>query len=369
MEPELSPEPEESRPKTTETIRYGKEQEEEMLRQVAEDSKRQGEADHEREEGEMLGRVLKKAREGEEPKKQEKKGEVELGRKPKSEEEGKRERRVGAGLCDLCKDTEKNAGGKGEPGDCKGKEIERSDWGEEGWREAGIQITAEDPGETVKGTTRVLGQTAGGTREQGKKEEDKILINAPKGPKRLPRFYNLCRIYGHNDLTCHLQGNAPTPGPSRYQKPFKTLQQRTPRRGLGAPRGRLDIPTKKGELELELKPKSGSGKKVNRGIIFKKEEEPAPPKRKTELELEPTKSDAEPKNTGLSPELESELELELKLELELAEKKEEEGEEKKESGGDHLGEAEPEPEAKGKKEKGTEREPSAEKPKKGKQRE
>jgi len=50
MEPELSPEPEEARPKTTETIRYGKEQEEEILRQVAEDSKRQGEADHEREE-------------------------------------------------------------------------------------------------------------------------------------------------------------------------------------------------------------------------------------------------------------------------------------------------------------------------------
>jgi len=89
MEPELSPEPEEARPKTTETIRYGKEQEEEMLRRVAEDSKRQGEADHEREEGEMLGRVLKKAREREEPKKQEKKGEVELGRKPKSEEEGR----------------------------------------------------------------------------------------------------------------------------------------------------------------------------------------------------------------------------------------------------------------------------------------
>ena len=42
MEPELSPEPEEQTPTTTEVIQYDKESEERMLRQVEEDSKKQG---------------------------------------------------------------------------------------------------------------------------------------------------------------------------------------------------------------------------------------------------------------------------------------------------------------------------------------
>ena len=431
MEPELSPEPEEATPTATEDTQNDKELEEEMLRQVAEDSKRQGEADLKKEEEEMLRRVMGGGKRGG---KKDEEPEEEGYRKAKGRElggkAGKAEEKRLKGLCDLCKESER-VGGNGEVGDCKGKTIERSDWGEEGWREAGIQVTAEKTGKADKVATRVPeqkagesrtrdegkkeedqilinapkgpkrpprfcngwreagieptvpetpvaeqeilrrnpGQIAGGTREQERKKEDEILINAPNGPKRLPRFCNLCKIYGHNDLTCHLQGNAPTPGPSRYQKPFKTLQQRTPRRGLGAPRGRLDIPTKKGELELELEleleSKSGSGKKANRGIIFKKEEKPTPLKRKmgSELKLEPTKPDTEPKGTG-----------ELELELELAEK--EEGEEKKESGASHPGGAEPrggereggrEPEAKEKKGKGTEREPRAGKPEKGKQ--
>ena len=190
---------------------------------------------------------------------------------------GKAEERWMKGLCDCCRENE-TGGRKGE--DSKGKVIERSDWGEEGWREAGIQITAEGTGEADRGETS---QKAGVKKgDNGEKKEDPILINAPKGPKRLPRFCNLCKIYGHGDLTCHLQGNAPTPGPSRYIKPFKTLLQRTTRRGLGATRGRADIPTKKEE---------GHAK---RGITFKREEKPTPPRGELELELELVKSNPEP---------------------------------------------------------------------------
>jgi len=58
MEPELWPEPEDAGPEVTKTTRYDKETEEEMLRQVEDESKRQGEADIAKQEQEMLGRVL-----------------------------------------------------------------------------------------------------------------------------------------------------------------------------------------------------------------------------------------------------------------------------------------------------------------------
>jgi len=298
MEPEVSPEPVEQMPTTSETIQYDEESEEKMLRQVEEDSKKQGEADFRKEEKEMLMRVAgmedkgKKSREGERRReaKAEEKGRdassPELGRATAKVKEGKPEGRTGKeeekwmkGLCDCCRENE-TVGRKGE--DSKGKAIERSDWGEEGWREAGIQITVEGEltGEADRGETS---QKAGVKKgDEGEKKKDPILINAPKGPKRLPSFCSLCRIYGHGDLTCHLQGNAPTPGPSRYQKPFKNIQQRTPRRGLGAPRGRADIPTRKEE--------SWSWGHAKRGITFKREEKPTPPRG----ELELVKSNPEP---------------------------------------------------------------------------
>jgi len=104
MEPELSLEPEE--PTTTAAIEYSKELEEEMLRQVEGDSKRQGEAELKREEEEMFGRVVEKGKRGEEG--------GERGEKKATEPEGE--------------------------GSDREKGIERSDWGEEGWREAGIQV-------------------------------------------------------------------------------------------------------------------------------------------------------------------------------------------------------------------------------------
>lgn len=87
------------------------------------------------------------------------------------------------------------------------------------------------------------------------------MLKVPKGPNPLPRFCTHCKIYGHSDLTCHLQGNAPTPGPSNFQKPFKYVQQRTPRRGLGAPRRTkaLEGQQKKGEIifRKEAEPEKG----------------------------------------------------------------------------------------------------------------
>jgi len=169
-EPELSPELEET---TTVAIEYGKELEEEMLRQVERDSKRQGEAELRREEEEMLGRIVEKGERGEEG--------GEGGGKKTAEPEG-----VGS-------DSEKG--------------IERSDWGEEGWREAGIQVTRteDEPklgGEAgeAAGSTTTKGAASGakGGKEERKDQttmdaskgpkqlENPILANAPKGPRVLP---------------------------------------------------------------------------------------------------------------------------------------------------------------------------------------
>jgi len=280
MEPELSPEPEEQMPTTTRAIQYDKESEEKMLRQVEEDGKRQGEADIRKEEEGLWRRVAGTESKGPPGPGRVTEGglvkEGELGGKTGSEEEKRLK-----GLCYCCRENE-TAEREGRDG--KGKTVERSDWGEEGWREAGIRMVAEDMGEANKGAIRETRQKAEDkTGDEGEKKEDPILINAPKGPKRLPRFCNLCKIYGHSELTCHLQGNAPTPGPSRHQKPFKTIKQRTPRRGLGAPRGRGDIPTKEGKEH------------VKREIIFKREEKPVPPRR----ELELARSNPEPERAGM----------------------------------------------------------------------
>jgi len=85
-----------------------------------------------------------------------------------------------------------------------------------------------------------VAETKGKGKVRGK-GGDAVLTRAPKGPNPPPRFCNLCKIFGHSDLTCHLQGNAPTPGPSNFRKPFKHVHQRTPRRGLGATRGELEL--------------------------------------------------------------------------------------------------------------------------------
>jgi len=262
MEPELSPEPEVGESRAA-TIQYDEEKEAEMLRQVAEDSKKQGEADLRKEEEEVFERVVeaakwKKGERGETSthrKEGESKARAEpAGRSVRGEEgivekvtgkmregglgreTGKEEEKRIKGLCDLCKESER---GRGEE-DSREKKIESSDWGEEWWREAGITVVAEE----AKGEDKVLirgpRQEAGvETRGGGKSEkrEDSILVNAPKGPKQMPHLCNLCKLYEHSDLTCFKQGNAPTPGPSRYQKPFKHVQQRTPRRGLGATQG------------------------------------------------------------------------------------------------------------------------------------
>jgi len=62
-----------------------------------------------------------------------------------------------------------------------------------------------------------------GEENQRKDKEAERKTRRRKEPQVLPRFCHLCKIYGHSDLTCHLQGNAPTPGPSIYTKPFKYM--------------------------------------------------------------------------------------------------------------------------------------------------
>jgi len=313
MEPELSPEPEEVAPTATATIRYDVGLEEEMLRQVEDESKRQGEAELRKEEERMLKRVLgtggkgdeREARNEERFTKPEEDGDDEAagrgGRGTKGKEEKMRK-----GWCDQCKegcgekegtkDTKQEAQKGGEKETLKGvaemtkgselqrnrkesRAIERSDWGEEGWREAGIEPAV--PETPAAGKERRVGFGDKSEQKTRKEDPDPIMLNAPKGPRSLPRFCNLCKIDGHNDLTCHLQGNAPTPGPSRHQKPFKTIQQRTPRRGLGAPRGVGSANTGRegGRRELELTKREG--------IAFQKEREPAPSRKELgELELE-----------------------------------------------------------------------------------
>ena len=89
---------------------------------------------------------------------------------------------------------------------------------------------------------------------------------------------DLCKVHGHSDLTCSLQGNALTPGPSNYQKLYKTVHQRTLRRGLGATRGR--------ETGSDL---GKGGKQGRQGIAFEREkeaEEESRPEKKVRVELE-----------------------------------------------------------------------------------
>jgi len=113
MEPELSPEPEEAAPTVTATTRYDKETEEEMLRQVEDESKRQGEAEHRKEEERMLGRVLgtrgkgdgRGGRDGEritEPEEGEDEEAAERGGRGGGLEE--KEEKMRKGWCDQCKE-------------------------------------------------------------------------------------------------------------------------------------------------------------------------------------------------------------------------------------------------------------------------
>jgi len=299
MEPELSPEPEEAGPEVTTTIRYDKETAEKMLRQVEDESKRQGEADIAKQEQEMLGRVLeagKRKGEGGEREREPTRPEEERGAEERMEgrasktakgkgEAGKEKEKTRKGWCDQCKegcgerreleDMKRREAAKGNEPRKEGNEtkkggeaVERSDWGEDGWREAGIKPTVPETPVAERGKS---------TKE--KAGEDLILLNAPKGPRYLPRFCNLCKIHGHNDLTCHLQGNAPTPGPSRHLKPFKTIQQRTPRRGLGAPKGGLGTSNGRGEG------RGRGAKPENQRIAFEKERNPTPPKEEPGLEV------------------------------------------------------------------------------------
>jgi len=199
MEPELSPEPEAVKPDTTQ---YDEDKEAEMLRQVEAECARQGEAELKKEETEMYDRVGDSAK------------------------------------------TKKGGMGKDEEG-ASGKRVERSDWGEEEWEKAGIETERgkTEPARPVQKGGELVGE--GGSRqelaptrkEERKTEKEDAIVGAPKGPNPLPRFCNHCKLFGHSDLTCYLQGNALTPGPSNYQKPFKLVVHRTPRRGLGVPRG------------------------------------------------------------------------------------------------------------------------------------
>ena len=336
IEPELSPEPEEMVPTVTATVRYDKEKEEEMLRQVEDESKRQGEAEHRKEEERMLGRVLGTRREGNERGRRDRERTTKPGegRDDKAAGRGGRggeekEEKMREGWCDQCKEgcgkkdgtkVTKQATQKEKEGEArkatveatKGIElqrerkesgaIERLDWGEEGWREAGIEPRVPETPAAGGSGKRGGGVGLGDGSGQKTKEDDPILLNAPKGPRSLPRFCNLCKIHGHNDLTCHLQGNAPTPGPSRHQKPFKTVQQRTPRRGLGAPRGSANTGKEGGRRELGLTKREG--------IVFQKERQSAPsrkdPRKSGELlesEVEPElmkveRSEPEPRREG-----------------------------------------------------------------------
>ena len=186
------------------------------------------------------------------------------------------------------KDGERGEKKAVEPEGDKGKGIEGSDWGEEGWREAGIQVTRTEneprrggeAGEAAVLTTiKGVASGAKGGKEERKVQDtrnalegpkppvDPILANAPKGPRVLPRFNSLCdlcKVRGHSDLTCSLQRNAPTSGPSNYQKPYKMVHQRTPMRGLGATRGEL--------REMGADSEKG-GKQGRQGIVFEREKE------------------------------------------------------------------------------------------------
>ena len=296
---------------------------------MEDESKRQGEGELRKEEEGMLGRVLGTGGKGEEGGGKDR----EKAKKPEEERDDKATGRGGGGgmkeyrekmrkgWCDQCKegcgkkegmkDTEQEEGAQngeeeevlqGAAETTKGKDlqrkrkeaVERSEWGEEGWREAGIEpAVPETPvaGELeleleLELAKRRVGVGAGfgvgsgqKTRTEEEAGEDPILLNALKGLRSLPRFCNLCKIHGHNDLTCHLQGNAPTPEPSRHQKPFKTIQQRTLRRGLGAPRGSMRTGKEGGRRELALTKRER--------IVFEKEREAAPSRKELgELELE-----------------------------------------------------------------------------------
>jgi len=123
-----------------------------------------------------------------------------------------------------------------------------------------------------------------GKKDKGKgRGEDAVVARAPKGPNPLPRFCNLCKVFGHSDLTYHLQGNAPTPGPSNFRKPYKHVFQRTPRSGLGAPKGTTGGSDQKGKDK-------GKGR-----IMFKKEESEL----ESELEVK-TKMDPERGREGVN---------------------------------------------------------------------
>lgn len=111
----------------------------------------------------------------------------------------------------------------------KGAGAELSDWGESGLTEAGIHLQ----GEATEARAREgHGDKTGQGKGKGRAPEE-----APKGPRAFPHFCQLCKIYGHSYLTCYRQGNAPTPGPSKYMKPYKHTSKQTPLRGLGFPLG------------------------------------------------------------------------------------------------------------------------------------
>jgi len=116
-------------------------------------------------------------------------------------------------------------------------ELDKRDWGEAQWRGAGVKLKRDEQEPAEKGGRKESRLEAKG---KGKPEKRGTvpLEGAPTGPRpeAFPRFCQLCKIYIHSDVTCHLQGNAPTPRPSKYQKPFKQVVERTPGRGLGFPR-------------------------------------------------------------------------------------------------------------------------------------
>jgi len=68
-----------------------------------------------------------------------------------------------------------------------------SDWGEEIWKEKGIE-----QGGAVDRVTKMQGT------EKPHKGKGKAPEGAPRGPSAFPLFCQLCKIYRHSDLTCYL---------------------------------------------------------------------------------------------------------------------------------------------------------------------